>query len=371
MFWDRFQKIYAEESDILKTRVRFLFLFNAISVLGDSVALIAFISEDVLFLPVSFFIFFGASVLSIIFIWNGMFKLALTATLGSGIFTATAGLLLGNPNGNMMLAFPLIVILFLLFTNIRITIFASVYFFIIMLFYFGIQYKNNTLVPSHAIDTILIYTLFSITALLTVNILNSHIEEKDQLIQEIHHRVRNNLQVLSGLADLHRNQETDSRNILFEFQNRILTMSEVHNFIYKTDSYHRIEFASVISKIIENLKKKHGHSSVEIRNHSENLLLSIDTAIPCAMIFNELLNNSLMHAFEKSTNPKIDVYFSKTGGEFKLIVKDNGTGMPIPVDLKKFTTAGFTLIQILSKQMKADFSFSYDQGLNAVLEFKG
>ncbi|EMF81122.1 histidine kinase [Leptospira weilii serovar Topaz str. LT2116] len=369
MFWNHLQRIYAAESNILKIRARYLFVFNLISVVGDSIALGVFLYRDVQFLPASFLIFYGASILSLILLWKGFFKLALTATLGAGIFTVSGGLILGNPHGNMLLAFPLGVILFLLFTNIRVTIYVSIYFFILMLFYFVLQYKNGTLVLSYAIDSILIYTLFTIAALLTVDLLNSYTEEKNELIKEIHHRVRNNLQVLSGLADLHRDHSENSQNILFEFQNRILAMSEVHNYMYKSDNYYNIEFSSVIDKIVKNLKNKHKNSNVEIINRSQGIFLTIETAVPCAMICNELLNNSIAHAFANSENPNIEISFLKKEDRFQLTLKDNGTGIPSDLNLKKPGTTGLTLIQILAKQIKGTFQLFNEKGAVAVLEF--
>ncbi|EMY77550.1 GHKL domain protein [Leptospira weilii serovar Ranarum str. ICFT] len=87
------------------------------------------------------------------------------------------------------------------------------------------------------------------------------------------------------------------------------------------------------------------------------------------MIFNELLNNSLTHAFKESQDPNIEIRFSKTGENYKLMIKDNGVGMTAPIDLKKSNTTGFTLIRILSKQIRADFELFNDRGLVAVLEF--
>ncbi|EKP04658.1 histidine kinase domain protein [Leptospira kirschneri str. 2008720114] len=121
--------------------------------------------------------------------------------------------------------------------------------------------------------------------------------------------------------------------MLFEFQNRILAMSEVHNYLYKSDNYHSIEFSNVIEKIIENLKNKHKDSYITILNYSEKINLPIEKAIPCAMIFNELLNNSLTHAFKESKDPNIEIHFSKNFSLYKLAVKDNGTGM---TKLEKF-----------------------------------
>lgn len=371
MYWKRFENIYADKDYILKIRAWYLFLFNSVSVVFDSIALSMFLYKDVQFLPASFFIFFIASVVSIFLLWKGMFRSALTATLASAIWNILGGLFFGNPNGNMLLAFPLIVILFLLFTNIRITIYVSLFFLSVMLGYFALQSRNGTLILSYAIDSILIYTLFTIMALLTVQILNTYIEEKNELIKEIHHRVRNNLQVLCGLADLHRNQEENSKTVLFEFQNRILAMSEVHNYMYKSDNYHSIEFSGVIDKIVENSKKKHKDSKAIIRNDSERISLPIETAIPCAMIFNELLDNCLTHAFENSSDPKIEISLSRTKEIYELIVKDNGIGMSMPFDVEKSNTTGFTLIHILSKQMRGSFNLTNGYGLVAVLKFKG
>ncbi|AVQ12737.1 Histidine kinase [Leptospira santarosai] len=335
----RFQNIYADEDYILKVRAWYLFLFNLATVFMNSVALTMFLYKNVQFLPASFLIFFFASILSIVLLWRGLFHFALTATFASGILTILGGLFLGNPNGNLLLAFPLVVIQFLLFTRIRITIYASISFLLVMLAYFWVQDRNGTLVLSFAIDSVLIYVLFTITSLLTVQILNAYIEEKNELIKEIHHRVRNNLQVLCGLADLHRNKEENSKNVLFEFQNRILTMSEVHNFMYKADNYHKIEFSGVMDKIIENVRKKYEDSTAKIVNVSEKILLPIETAIPCAMILNELLNNCLMHAFQDSKDPKIEVKLFKSKDHYTLSVKDNGVGIPNSVDLKNVSSA--------------------------------
>ncbi|TGM03500.1 sensor histidine kinase [Leptospira barantonii] len=369
MYWKRFENIYADKDYIHKIRARYLFIFNSISVVLDSVALAMFLHKDIHFFPASFFLFFIASIASIFLLWKGMFRSALTATLASGILNILGGLFFGNPNGNMLIAFPLIVILFLFFTNIRITIYVSFFFLSVMVGYFALQDRNGTLIMSYAIDSVLIFTLFTIMALLTVQILNTYINEKDELIKEIHHRVRNNLQVLCGLADLHLNQEESSKNVLFEFQNRILAMSEVHNYMYKSDNYHSVEFSGVIDKIVTNSGKKHKDSRASILNDSDRISLPIETAIPCAMIFNELLDNSLTHAFQNSADPKIEIRLFRSKEVYQLIVRDNGIGMPMPFDAKKASTTGFTLIHILSKQMHGTFNLSNDRGLTAVLEF--
>ncbi|MCG6168431.1 sensor histidine kinase [Leptospira sanjuanensis] len=369
MIVKKFQRIYAQEPFILRVRALYLLLFNIVVLTFASLSLTFFFYEKEETYRPSFILFIIASILAILLLWLGQYKKALIITLFSVSIGVGGALLFANPVGNIIPSLSILVLLFLLFTNIRTTLFVSLYSFIIMLLFFYKLSQRNMFNSVFFVDSVIGFTIFIILAFLTVNLLNSYIKEKDELIKEIHHRVRNNLQVLSGLADLHRNDKSDLQKILFEFQNRILTMSEVHNFLYKADNYHSIEFSSVIEKIIENLKNKHKNLRVTIRNESEKIDLPIETAIPCAMILNELLNNSLTHAFKEFSDPKIEIRFSKRGKNYKLVIKDNGVGMATPVDLKKSNTTGFTLMHILSQQIRANFELNNDNGLVATLEF--
>ncbi|EKP15375.1 sensor histidine kinase [Leptospira borgpetersenii] len=369
MILKRFQRIYAQEPFILRVRALYLLFFNVVVFTFASLTFTFFFYENEKTYRPSFILFILASFVAILLLWLGQYKKALVITLLSVALGLAWALLFGNPVGNVLPSLSILVLLFLLFTDIRTTIYVSLYSFILMFLFLYKLNLRNALNGVFVVDSVLGFFLFTILAFLTVNLLNSYIKEKDELIKEIHHRVRNNLQVLSGLADLHRDDKSDLQRVLFEFQNRILAMSEVHNYMYKTDNYHSIEFSNVIERIIENLKNKHKESQVVIRNYSEKIDLPIETAIPCAMIFNELVNNSLTHAFKESQDPNIEVRFSKTGENYKLIIKDNGVGMATPVDLKKPNTTGFTLIHILSKQIRANFKLFNDRGLVAVLEF--
>ncbi|MCH5434459.1 sensor histidine kinase, partial [Leptospira interrogans serovar Canicola] len=318
----RFQRIYSQESFILRIRALYLFVFNFVTFAFPGITFCFFFNE-VTYRP-SFIMLISFSFLSMILVWYGQYQKALILTLFTVVVGITLGLFFGDPDGNALYSFPILVIIFLLFTSIRTTIYISIYSFILIFYFLYVLSQRGTLKTNFAVDSILGFFFFTSIALLTVNLLNSYIKEKDELIKEIHHRVRNNLQVLSGLADLHRNDKSDSQKILFEFQNRILAMSEVHNYLYKSDNYHSIEFSNVIEKIIVNLKSKHKDSNVTILNYIEKVDLPIETAIPCAMIFNELLNNSLTHAFKESKDPNIEIHFSKSGENYKLTLKDNG-----------------------------------------------
>ncbi|EKP04588.1 histidine kinase [Leptospira kirschneri str. 2008720114] len=367
MILKRFQRIYSQEPFILRIRALYLFVFNVVTFVLPGITFCFFFNE-VTYLP-SFIMLISFSFLSMLLVWYGQYKKALILTLFTVVVGITLGLFFGDPEGNALYSFPILVIIFLLFTTIRTTIYISIYSFLLIFYFLNILSQRGGLKISFVVDSVLGFFFFTSIALLTVNLLNSYIKEKDELIKEIHHRVRNNLQVLSGLADLHRNDKSDSQKVLFEFQNRILAMSEVHNYMYKSDNYHSIEFSNVIERIIENLKNKHNISNIIILNYAEKIDLPIETAIPCAMIFNELLNNSLTHAFKESKDPNIEIHFSKNGENYKLTLKDNGVGISAPIDLQKSKTTGFTLVHILSKQIRAKFKIFNDSGLVAVLEF--
>ncbi|EMS89615.1 histidine kinase [Leptospira noguchii str. Cascata] len=369
MILEKFKRIYAQEPFILRVRALYLLLFNVLVFMFASLSFTFFFNEKEPTYRPSYILFIIVSFLAIFLLWIGQFKKALFLTLFSVATGLAWVLLFGNPIGNALWSLSILVILFLLFTDIRTTLYISLFSFILILLFFYRLNSMNKLNSVFAVDSIIGFILFTLLAFLTVNLLNSYIKEKDELIKEIHHRVRNNLQVLSGLADLHRNDKSDSQKVLFEFQNRILAMSEVHNYMYKSDNYHIIEFSNVIEKITENLKSKHKNLNVTILNYVEKVDLPIETAIPCAMIFNELLNNSFTHAFKESKNPNIEIHFSKNGENYKLTLKDNGVGMSAPIDLQKSKTTGFTLVHILSKQIRAKFKIFNDQGLVAVLEF--
>ncbi|WP_061246876.1 sensor histidine kinase [Leptospira noguchii] len=369
MIFEKFKRIYAQEPFILRVRALYLLLFNIVVFMFASLAFTFFFNEKEPTYRPSYILFIIASFLAIFLLWIGQFKKALFLTLFSVATGLAWVLLFGNPIGNALWSLSILVILFLLFTDIRTTLYISLFSFILILLFFYRLNSMNKLNSIFAVDSIIGFILFTLLAFLTVNILNSYIKEKNELIKEIHHRVRNNLQVLSGLAILHNKDGADLQRVLFEFQNRILAISEVHNYLYKSDNYHSIEFSNVIENIIENLKNKHKDSKITILNYSEKVNLPIETAIPCALIFNELLNNSLTHAFKESKDPNIEIYFSKNVSLYKLTVKDNGVGMAIPTSWKNSNTIGFTLIHILSRQIHANFEIFNDQGLVAVLEF--
>lgn len=257
--------------------------------------------------------------------------------------------------------------IFLYFANVKRTLLIAVYCFVLIFIEELLMQKSHESI--HMADRIALFFMFSVISIIAVKTLHGSIEEKNELIQEIHYRVRNNLQVLSGLVEMHSDSDQGNlRNILSDFQNRILAISEVHNYLYKSENYFDIDFSEVIEKIVINLVHKFGKQSVKIENLTEQVFLRIEYAIPCAMIFSELLSNSLKHAFSSDVG-KVVIRFHKEGNKYRLQIEDDGFGISDSKTWLKPKTSGFKLIQLLTKQIKGSFQILSGSGSTAVIEF--
>jgi len=209
-----------------------------------------------------------------------------------------------------------------------------------------IEFKEKKIIFSIARD---------ITKLKTAEYqLKSSLEEKEVLLREIHHRVKNNMQIISSLLNLQSRYLNDKEavNILKESQNRVKSMSIVHEELYRSVDLSKIDFAEYIRRLLSGLFSSYGVNSEFIKSNIdvENIFLDIDTAVPCGLIINELVSNSLKYAFlyEKG---EISVRFYLKDKKNALIVKDNGIGFPKDVDFKNTNTLGLQLVNTLVEQL--------------------
>ncbi|EMO55229.1 sensor histidine kinase [Leptospira noguchii] len=370
-FFGLIERIYKDRDYLTRKRATHLFVFNiAASLLGFSSAVFLWFAKGELF-RVGFAVMTFASLISFILLLRKKIELALNIILFASIVSVTAGWFWGIPNagpdvGNKNIILSIFIMIFLFFTDVKKTIFVMLY-CLILIFIDEFYLKEHDVV--YTADRIGLFFMFSVILILTVRTLYRSVQEKNELIQEIHHRVRNNLQVISGLVEMHSGSGKENLQIILsDFQNRILAISEVHNYLYKSENYFEIDFAEVMDKIILNLSHRLGKRSINIEAETESIFLRIESAIPCAMIFNELLSNSLKHAFhsEKGT---VQISFRKKGGKYCLQVSDNGSGIKDSKIWSRPKTAGFTLIQILTKQIKGRFQIFSEGGFTTVLEF--
>jgi PAS domain S-box-containing protein len=201
------------------------------------------------------------------------------------------------------------------------------------------------------------------------------LREKETLLREIHHRVKNNLQVVSGLINLQAMYIPDekSRQLYKDSQNRIKTMALIHEELYQQADLASIDFAEYIRGLSDNLLASYGVDSISVTLELalEKALVPLDTAIPCGLIVNELLSNSLKHAFPESGGGKLGVAFSRDGGgEFILKVWDDGVGFPPDLDFRKSGSLGLQLVTILAEQLGAEFRHEDKDGTAFTLTFR-
>lgn len=200
------------------------------------------------------------------------------------------------------------------------------------------------------------------------------IEEKDVLLKEIHHRVKNNIQIISSLLNLQK-QHVDSDefvNILTESQNRIKSMAMVHEKLYHSGDLTRINFAEYIETLVSDLYNSYATSTRQVTPviNVENVRFNIETTVPCGLIISELASNSLKHAFPKGKKGTLSVSL-KTSAEWnELVISDDGVGFPEEFDIKNSKTLGLQLVNTLVKQLDGKITLNQSNGTQFKIVFK-
>ena len=191
--------------------------------------------------------------------------------------------------------------------------------------------------------------------------IRQNLKEKETLLREIHHRVKNNMAVISGLLDLQsaRVQDNTMKALFDESRQRIKSMALVHEQLYNQENLSRIDFHYYINSIVKELAYSYHREGREIirKISVKHIMLDIDIAIPCGLIINELVTNTLKYAFPKMTGGEISISFAKSDSTYTLIIKDNGIGLPEGFDHTKTNTLGLQLVEALTRQLKGTLQF--------------
>jgi two-component sensor histidine kinase len=179
--------------------------------------------------------------------------------------------------------------------------------------------------------------------------------EKEVLVREIHHRVKNNLQIISSLLSLQASYVKDmaALEILRESQNRVRAMAIVHEHLHKARHYSSINFPEYVASLATNLFRSYGVDAkvVHLELDVEPVRLTIDTAISCGLIIHELVSNCLKHAFPGGRKGKINILLRAEAGSFRLTVRDNGVGFPQSGSGQRRRSLGLRLVDILAEQI--------------------
>jgi len=204
--------------------------------------------------------------------------------------------------------------------------------------------------------------------------IKASLQEKEVLLKEIHHRVKNNLQVISSLLYLQSNKikEIEYKDIFNESQNRIKSMALVHEKLYKSEDLAGIELSDYIHSLVNSLMRSYNVNSQKVKPEIsvEDINLSIDKCIPFGLIINELVTNSLKYAFIGRDSGLLKIVVNRVENDkINFSIQDNGIGMPEDFDIKNLKSLGLRLVQTLVTQLEGTFQLNFNEGTEFIIEF--
>lgn len=203
--------------------------------------------------------------------------------------------------------------------------------------------------------------------------LRQSLKEKETLVREIHHRVKNNMAVVSSLLDLQskhtRNEEV--KRLLRESQQRVKSMALVHEKLYGTADLAAIDFKDYVDSIVHQIINLYhvDNNLITTDIDIEDIHLDLESAIPCALIINELLTNVFKYAFPGNIKGKLVTNFRKADDIYTLIIRDNGVGLPDDLDYRQPNTLGLQIVTVLTRQLGGSLRVRSDKGTEMVITF--
>ena len=198
------------------------------------------------------------------------------------------------------------------------------------------------------------------------SLLTSSLKEKEVLLKEIHHRVKNNLQVISSLLNLQASfiHDKEVLTIFIESRNRVRSMALVHEKLYQSKDLARIDFADYIRALTINLLSSFAgkSSSVRVSVEIDGVMLGVDAAVPCGLIVNELVSNSFKYAFPEGRRGQICVAMEQRNGSLRLTVSDDGVGFPGNINFRNTDSLGLQLVNTLTEQLDGEIELTNGTG---------
>jgi len=195
------------------------------------------------------------------------------------------------------------------------------------------------------------------------------------LLREVHHRVKNNLQIISSLLRLQTRQKgiAAGDEVIAKSQIRIRAIALVHELLYRSSDLAHVDLMSYLGKLVEQLRQVYGIESERVQCHIEgvSVLLTIDQAVPVALVLNELVSNSFRHAFPRGQSGKITIHVQREEDQFaEITVCDNGTGLRQDFDLATMSGLGLQLVNdLVRKQLQGSLIIDSNGGTRFVVRF--
>jgi PAS domain S-box-containing protein len=200
------------------------------------------------------------------------------------------------------------------------------------------------------------------------------LQEKEVLLREIHHRVKNNLQLISGLLDMTRMRTSDesTNSILTDLMLKIQTMAQIHTRLYESKQFGKISLTGQIRDQVAALSNIYSHKGHEIicEIEAQEIFLPVDQAIPCALVVNEILSNAYKHAFKGRKRGTIEISAVGENGQIRITIRDDGIGLPGNFDISRTNSLGLKLVRTLVQyQLKGSLMFKSQNGTEFSMEF--
>ena len=203
--------------------------------------------------------------------------------------------------------------------------------------------------------------------------IKASLREKEVLLTELHHRVKNNLQIISSFLNLQSGYIEDAKTleILKAAENRVLSMALVHEQLYLSQNLAQVDSASYIKHLASNLFSSYNINTdaIKLKINIDKILLSVNTAITCGLIINELISNALKYAFPEGQSGEIKINFQSTRRQILFIVSDNGIGLPENVDLQKTESLGLQIVLTLTNQLQGKIEIERNNGTEFRMTF--
>ncbi len=254
----------------------------------------------------------------------------------------------------------------------------SLSFLLIAGFHFTLMRFYSEEQPIGFYNHVFLFSLSGIIGVVTcylVNIVKKNeakvLAERELLVKEIHHRVKNNLQIVSSLFELQSEtiQDKSTKTIVKEGQSRIKSIALIHQLLYQTDTVASIDFSKYITQLMSILHNtyKIAETKVIYFIDAQEIKLDIDTAVPLGLITNELITNAYKYAFIDKAHGRIEVNIYKQHNEMVFSIADDGIGIPKSIEINSCETLGLKLVALLSRQIKARLEFKTDRGTEIII----
>ncbi|MBN2050894.1 MAG: PAS domain S-box protein [Spirochaetales bacterium] len=202
-------------------------------------------------------------------------------------------------------------------------------------------------------------------------LLHKSLEEKNNLLKEIHHRIKNNLQIIASILSLQKSYPIIDKDVLTECENRVIAMSMVHEQLFQSEDLSALDARWYITNLTDHIIDSYSRrdQKIETRLDIEPLQLDIDTAVPLGLIINELLTNSLRHGFQGETSGVLNLSLAAEEGFLHLSLQDNGQGLPKGFNLADTSSLGLKLVISLVEQLNGSLTYAAPSGVCWTIEF--